>query len=82
VQDTRWNKQFLAGLRMMNLPTNFKFHISVNHHHDFIGAVREVFPALARRVDPQAVTETTFPPIPLDVLLIHASIMSAGGIGG
>lgn len=42
---------------MRNLSLHFELHIPFEHNDNFIRRMREIFPALARRIGPQFATE-------------------------
>ena len=56
---------------MIDLSADFEFYIAIDNHHDLIGRVNEILPALPRRVGPEAATETAFGPTCLHGFLIH-----------
>ena len=69
----RRDKEFLAGLRTVDFSADLKFHGPIDDHYDFIGAVNEILPAPARRVDPYTAAETALRPVGFHSFLIHES---------
>jgi 5-formyltetrahydrofolate cyclo-ligase len=69
--DTSWDEQFLTRLRMIDLAPDLEFDLPIHNHHEFVSAVREVLPALTRRIGPEAATESPLSPICFHALLIH-----------
>jgi hypothetical protein len=71
MENARRNQQLLSGTRAVDRSTDFEFDAAVNEHYQFVGAVHKILPALARRVGPQATTETSLRPFPFHMFLIH-----------
>jgi hypothetical protein len=58
----------------MDFSRDLKFHSSIDHHHNLVGVVDEIFPALAGRVRPDTTAEAASRPIGLESFLVHPPI--------
>jgi hypothetical protein len=65
------DEQLLADLRVADLAGDLELHLALQHGHQLVRRMREVLPALARRVHPQVAAETPRSPLRSDLLTVH-----------
>ena len=77
MENARRDQQLLTGSGLIDLPADFEFNLSVDHHDHFIGGVHEILPSLTGRICPQVATKAALGPARFDLCPIHNPIMSA-----
>jgi len=55
----------------MQLPLDFKLHLTFQYQDQLVGRMHKIFPALAGAIRPELTTEATGPPVRSNLLAIH-----------